>query len=121
MVSPLEDTKRLIDTVGLGAARHLLMTGQIVDAGEAFSIGLVDRVWPADQLWDETNAYTAVLSGLSQFSIRAAKAVIGQILAGESVETELSCRLFADGFAGEDLAEGAKAFLAKRKPRFTFS
>jgi enoyl-CoA hydratase/carnithine racemase len=121
MVYPLEDTKRLIEAVGLGAARDLLMTGRIIAADEAQSIGLVDRLWPADRLWPETDAYVATLSGLSQFSIRAAKAIIGQILSGEAQETELSRRLFADGFAGEDLAEGAKAFLEKRKPCFTFS
>lgn len=121
MVYPLEDTKRLIETVGLGAARDLLMTGRIIAADEALTIGLVDRLWPADRLWDETNAYAATLAGLSQFSIRAAKAIFGQILAGESQETDLSRQLFADGFAGEDLAEGGRAFLEKRKPRFTFS
>ena len=40
---PLEDTKRLIDTVGLAAARDLLMTGKIIAADEAMRIGLVDR------------------------------------------------------------------------------
>ena len=121
MVYPLEDTKRLIDIAGLGAARDLLMTGRIIDAEEALSIGLVDRLWPAERLWDEVNGYTAQLSVLSQFSIRAAKSIIGQILAGDTEETALSNQLFIDGFAGEDLAEGARAFLEKRKPRFTFS
>ncbi len=121
MVYPLEDTKRLIDAVGLGAARDLLMTGRIIGADEASDIGLVDRLWTADRLWDEANAYAATLCGLSQFSIRAAKAIFGQIFAGEAEDTDLSRQLFADGFAGEDLAEGARAFLEKRKPRFTFS
>lgn len=121
MVYPLEDTKRLIEAVGLGAARDLLMTGRIIAADEALAIGLIDRLWSADGVWREANAYAETLSGLSQFSIRAAKSIIGQILSGEALETDLSRRLFADGFAGEDLAEGAKAFLEKRKPRFTFS
>jgi enoyl-CoA hydratase/carnithine racemase len=118
---PLEDTKRLVDTVGLGAARDLLMTGRIIGAEEALAIGLVDRCWPADRLWDEIHGYAATLCGLSQFSIRAAKTVIGQVVAGAREETALSRQLFIDGFAGEDLAEGARAFLEKRKPRFTFS
>ena len=47
---PLEDTKRLIDAVGVGAARDLLMTGRFVDAREALKMGLIDRLWPAVQL-----------------------------------------------------------------------
>ncbi|MDB5396003.1 MAG: putative enoyl-CoA hydratase echA8 [Rhodospirillales bacterium] len=118
---PLEDTKRLIDNVGLGAARDLLMTGRIIAVEEAAKIRLVDRCWPSERLWDEAKAYAETLAGLSQFSIRASKAIIGEILGGACEETELSRQLFTGGFAGEDLAEGASAFLGKRKPRFTFS
>jgi enoyl-CoA hydratase/carnithine racemase len=118
---PLEDTRRLIDTVGLSAARDLLMTGRIIDAVEAKTIGLADRCWPASDLWGEVNAYAMTLASRSQFSIRAAKATIGEILGGARMETALSRQLFIDSFAGEDLAEGAAAFVQKRKPRFTFS
>ena len=43
---------------------------------------LVPGLWPADRLWDEAHAYTVTLAGLSQFSLRATKSVIGEILAG---------------------------------------
>jgi enoyl-CoA hydratase/carnithine racemase len=118
---PLEDTRRLVDAVGLGAARDLLMTARIVDASEALRIGLIDRLWPVGRLWDETRAYGQNLAGLSQYSIRASKAVFAAILAGATQETDLTRRLFTDAFAGEDLAEGARAFLGKRPARFTFS
>jgi enoyl-CoA hydratase len=117
----LEDTKRLIDAVGTARARDLLMTGHLIDAERALEIGLVDRVLPQESLWEEAERYGAMIAERSQYSVRAVKATIGAILAGADAETEATRRLFVDSFAGEDLAEGSKAFLEKRPPRFTFS
>jgi enoyl-CoA hydratase/carnithine racemase len=118
---PLEDTRRLIAAVGVSAARDLLMTGRVVTAGAALSLGLIDRCWPAANLWGEARDYAETLAAGSQYSIRATKAIFGEILAGAVKETDTSRALFAKAFDGEDLKEGAQAFLEKRKPRFTFS
>jgi enoyl-CoA hydratase/carnithine racemase len=118
---PLEDTKRLVDTVGLGAARDLLMTGRILTAADALAIGLVDRVVPPDALAVAIDRHAETLAGLSQFSLRATKAIIGEILAGAASETATARALWAEAFASPDVAEGASAFLQKRRPRFTFS
>jgi enoyl-CoA hydratase/carnithine racemase len=121
IVYPLEDAKRLIAAVGVGAARDLLMTGRFLTHTDALELGLIDKCWPAAQLWDEAHSYAATLSSLSQFSIRATKEIFSEIVGGAAEETALSRRLFVDAFSGEDLPEGARAFIEKRKPRFTFS
>src|SRR3984957_13939103 len=56
---PSEDAKRLVDAVGVGTARDLLMTGRFVNPDEALAIGLIDRLWPADRLWDGVHGYAA--------------------------------------------------------------
>ncbi|HLG86189.1 MAG TPA: enoyl-CoA hydratase-related protein [Alphaproteobacteria bacterium] len=117
----LEDTKRLIDTVGVAHARDLLMTGHLIDAERALAIGLVDRVLSPESLWPEAQRYATVIAERSQYSVRAVKATIGEILAGALAESERTRRLFVDSFTGEDLEEGARAFLEKRPPRFTYS
>jgi enoyl-CoA hydratase/carnithine racemase len=118
---PLEDTRRLINVLGLSRAREMLMTARVFHAEDALEAGLVDRVLPADRLWQEAMLFAETMAGESQFSIRAAKAMIAEILAGATSETEQSRRLFGEAFANADLAEGARAFAEKRRARFTYS
>jgi len=118
---PLEDTKRLIDAIGVGRARDMLMTGHLIDAERALAIGLIDRVLPPESLRTEAERYAGVIAERSQYSVRSVKATIGEIQAGAAQETDRSRRAFVESFQGEDLAEGARAFLEKRPPRFTFS
>jgi enoyl-CoA hydratase/carnithine racemase len=121
LVYPLEDTKRLVDLVGVSRAKDILMTARLFGADEALTMGLVDRVLPAVSLWAASLDYGREIAQRSQFSVRAGKAILAEILAGAAEETGRSRRLFLDGFAGVDLAEGVDAFLARRPPRFPFS
>jgi enoyl-CoA hydratase/carnithine racemase len=118
---PLEDTKRLIDVLGLSRTREMLMTGHVFHAADALEIGLIDRLLPDERLWPEVMLFAETMAEASQYSIRASKATIAEILAGATEETEQSRRLFAGAFKNEDLAEGARAFLEKRRARFTYS
>jgi enoyl-CoA hydratase/carnithine racemase len=121
IVYPLEDTKRLVDMLGLSRAREMLMTGHVYHAADALAAGLLDRVLPADRLWPETLMFAETMAAASQVSIRASKAILAEIQAGATVETTASRRLFVEAFAQADLAEGASAFMEKRRARFSFS
>lgn len=121
MAYPFEDTKRLMDVVGLSRAREMLLTGRIYRATEALDCGLVDRIVPADLLWSEAMSFAEGLAQESQFSLRASKAMIRAILEGAATETAEARHRFANAFSNPDLAEGRKAFLEKRRARFTYS
>jgi len=115
----LGETKRLADLVGPSKAKEMLMGARVVEADEALRIGLATRVFPARELEGETIAFARRLCALSQFSIRAVKAIVGEIVNGATEETESARRLFEAQFQSADYIEGPAAFLEKREPDFT--
>jgi len=114
----LGETKRLADLVGPSKAKEMLMGARVVEADEALRIGLATRVFPARELEGETIAFARRLGGLSQFSIRAVKAIVGEIVNGATEETESARRLFEAQSHSADYIEGRAAFLEKREPDF---
>lgn len=120
LIPGMGGTQRLSRLVGIGLARELIMSGEQVTAQRAYEIGLVNRVFPAEQLMEETKKFAQRLAGLPPFALRMAKYAInyGYDLALENANSlELQC--FSQCWSTEDLKEGVGAFLEKRKPSFT--
>jgi enoyl-CoA hydratase/carnithine racemase len=113
-------TQRLARLVGPSRAKELIMSGRFVDAGEAFAIGLADRVAPAEQVYDTAVAMLQPYLNGPAMALRAAKVAIDRgvemdLAAGLALESQL----FAALFATDDQAEGMAAFVEKRKADFT--
>ena len=120
LIPGMGGTQRLSRLVGIGLARELIMSGEQITAQRAYEIGLVNRVFPAEQLMEETKKFAQRLAGLPPFALRMAKYAInyGYDLALENANSlELQC--FSQCWSTEDLKEGVAAFLEKRKPIFT--
>lgn len=113
----VNSTRRLIELVGVSAARDLLFTARPVDASTAHRLGLIDRVLAGTSLDEEIADYAGQLTSQSQYAIRLTKLVIARAL-DRPVETEAIQQLRVDSFSGADLHEGIAAFDERRPPVF---
>jgi enoyl-CoA hydratase len=71
---PLDLVPRLMHKVGLGAARRLVLTGELIDAAEAWRVGLVEQVVLAEGLYDETRTLAEHMAALPPLGVQLAKA-----------------------------------------------
>lgn len=112
-------TQRLSRLVGKSMAKELCMTGVMISAQEAKDIGLVNKIFPKESLWEETMKVAKVLASKGKVSIRAVKESIER---GCDQDLRTGCYMEIDAsaicFASEDAKEGIDAFLEKRKPEF---
>jgi len=113
-------TVRLPRLVGRGRALELLLTGAMIDAQEAFRIGLVNRVVPAEQLLPESEQLLTAILANGPLAIQAClEAVDTGLDLGLDEALLLEANLFGLLSGTADMREGTAAFLAKRPPRFT--
>lgn len=110
-------TQRLTRLVGIGRAKELILSGRIIDAIEAQSIGLVQNVVEDNELMAKAEEMAQVLAQKSPIALKAAKGLINQNLdMNSSLEMEIIS--FSRCFASQDHIEGINAFMEKRKPEF---
>jgi enoyl-CoA hydratase len=112
-------TVRLPRLIGKARALELLLTGEMIDATEAHRIGLVNRVVPADRLLRETEALLQAILANGPLAVRAClEAVDAGLDMGVDQALLLEANYFGLLSATEDMREGTKAFVEKRKPVF---
>ena len=113
-------TQRLPRVVGLGRAKHLILTGEIIDAAQALEIGLVSAAVPAAELPAKARALARRILRQGPLAARLAKLAINA-----SARVDLDSGLLIETLAqticyqSEDKREGTTAFLEKRRPKFT--
>lgn len=112
-------TQRLPRIVGKAKALELLLTAGTISAGEAFKIGLVNKVVDGESLMAEAEALAKNLAGKAPAALRSIKEAVNK---GLDLSLEQGLRLEADLYfllhTTSDRTEGITAFLQKRPPRF---
>lgn len=120
LVYPAADTRRLVSAVGVPTAKDILFTGRLFDASEARAMGLIDRLTGKGEALEAARRLASEIGSISQWSVRATKAMIAGLASGWADTAEAAEALYLEGFANIDFQEGYRAFLEKRPARFTF-
>jgi len=112
--------RHLVSLVGPSWARLIMYTGMRIDSVEALRIGLVDRVLPDTELWGATMEIATTISGNAPLAIKAAKLTIAQVLKDpDQRDMDAIKAIGAACMDSEDFREGRRAFMEKRKPKFS--
>lgn len=112
-------TQRLPRLVGKMRAKELILTGEMIDAAEAYRIGLVNKVVPPGELMNEVKRLCEKLKSKGAVALKLAKEAVEEGY-DASLEEGLAIEAKAETicFSTEDKHEGVSAFLEKRKPAF---
>jgi enoyl-CoA hydratase len=110
-------TQRLTRLVGIGVSKEMVLTGRIVGAPEARSIGLINTMVRDEELPAAAEETARLLAQKGPVAIKLAKRLVNENhrIGGE---LEMEIAFFADCFATADHLEGINAFLEKRPPKF---
>ena len=113
-------TQRLPRIIGLGRAKHLVLTGEIIDAKQALEIGLVSAIAPPGQLQLRARELAKKILRQGPLAARLAKIALNAS-ARVDMDSGLLIETLAQAlcYSSEDKLEGTSAFLEKRKPKFT--
>lgn len=112
-------TQRLPRLVGIGKAKELLFTGDIVSGDEAYRIGLVNKVVAKEALLDEAKTWAKKLAAKPRVALSVLKSAIDNGInmdLATAITFENEC--FVTTYLSEDGREGFQAFIEKRKPVF---
>lgn len=112
-------TQRLTRLVGTAFAMELLVSARIMKADEAMQRGLVNHVYPPDQLMEEGLKLAELIASKSRSAVQLTKELVQR---GQDLDLENACAMESDlfglCFATEDQKEGMAAFLENRKANF---
>jgi enoyl-CoA hydratase len=112
-------TQRAAKLVGLAKAKELIFTAKMINAQEAYEMGLVNKVVPHDQLMAEVQAVAEQIKAKGPFAVRLAKQCVNKSLyLGMDEALMLEAKDFGLCFATKDQKEGMAAFVEKRKTTF---
>jgi len=112
-------TQRLARATNIGYAKELILSGRMVDSDEAFERGLVQHVYPLEELMPRTMELAQQMATKSPVALYYAKESTNRALHGDIGGNLVhEADLYSLMFSTDDAKEGLRAFVEKRKPTF---
>ncbi len=109
-------TQRLPQLIGKGLANEIIFSAKMISAARAKEIGLVNDVFPQEELLDKAKELAVQISKNSPVAISKAIKAVNSAYGNVGYEDEI--KYFGELFETDDKKEGVSAFLEKRKPEF---
>jgi enoyl-CoA hydratase/carnithine racemase len=114
-----ENTKVLMDLVGPSFTKEIFYTGRRFSAEEARNMGLVNSIIARDELDDYVADYVETMAGNAPLSLKTTNLIVNELLKNEDERDMALCQQLVEECAGsQDIEEGRRAFMEKRKPEF---
>lgn len=118
---PAYSVERVTRLIGVSATKHLLFTGEIIDAERALRVGLVDEVLSAEEAPKRLDELVTTLRERSLLTQMASKAMVDAVAEQGGISEELDATWHDVLEASDDPGEGIAAFLDRRTPAFRWT
>ena len=112
-------TQRLTQLIGKGRAMELMMSGNMLNAADAHRVGLVNHVFTADSLLEESKKLLTTILSKGPNAVGRVIAAVNAAGAPDEAGYKEEVRLFGECFGTPEMQEGVGAFLEKRTPKFS--
>jgi enoyl-CoA hydratase len=112
-------TQRLTQLIGKGRAMELMMSGNMLNAADAHRVGLVNHVFTADTLLEESKKLLTTILSKGPNAVGRVIAAVNAVGAPDEAGYKEEVRLFGECFGTPEMQEGVGAFLEKRTPKFS--
>ncbi len=110
---------RLVDVLGPGLVKDMLLTGRFIQGAEGLTLGLVSRLESAANIDAAVRECALAIASNAPLTIRATKEMIRRIMAARRLPLDADRDIVAMCYASRDFREGVEAFIAKRPPKWS--